>query len=290
MLSLLIPTYNYSAHNLVKTLYNQCLDLKVDFEIIVSEDGGHKFVNANNKINELQNCSYIINRKNSGRAGNVNRLLNKAQFSLKLVLDCDVKITSHDFIEKYLNFAQKHEDFACFGGIAYDMSFSDRHSLRYNYGLKREAKNADQRNKNPYKNFLTSNILLKNCNQTFDERITKYGFEDLVFSENLKSKGESIFHIDNPVIHENTERNEVFISKIETGLKTLIYLEKNNIVDTGKNKISKIYHSFSRLGLQKILIFLSEVFQKPIYDHVQKNGKPLWLFDLHRLLYFSKHY
>lgn len=271
-------------------MHDQCLDLKFDFEILVSEDGGKKFLKANRNIDNLENCKYIINSENSGRAGNVNRLLSQSQFQLKLILDCDVKIQSNVFLKKYISFSEKYKHFACSGGISYDLSIKDKNSLRYNYGLKREAKNSKQRNQDPYKHLLTSNILLKNSNQTFEERITNYGFEDMVFSENLKSKGVSVFHINNPVIHENTEQNEIFIAKIEVGLKTLIYLERNNIIDTGKNKISKIYHIFSKLHLCKILTFLSKIYQKPIYDYVKKNGKPLWLFDIYRLLYFSKHY
>ena len=75
MLSILIPCYNYSSFNLVNTLNKQCIDLKIDYEILVSEDAGEKYLEVNRKINRLDNCQYLINQINLGRAGNINRLL-----------------------------------------------------------------------------------------------------------------------------------------------------------------------------------------------------------------------
>lgn len=290
MISVLIPTYNYSCYELVNEVHKQCIKLGIVFEILVSEDGGDQFLDSNRKINKLKCATYLEHDKNMGRARNKNLLLDQSKFELKLMLDSDVFPTSKHFIRNYLDFSKKHRSFACFGGLTYDRNNSKLKNLRYNYGIQRESKPADERSKKPYKLFLTSNTLLKNCNQFFEKKITQYGFEEIVYAENLKYKDIPVFHIDNTVIHKNLESNQEFISKIEEGLQTLIYLEKRNIVNKGKNKISKLHQLFSNLYLSKILSWFYKIGQKPIYNFIKNNGKPLWLFDIYRLLYFSKHY
>ena len=289
MLSILIPCYNYYSYGLVKTLNKQCIDLKIAFEILVSEDAGNSYININQKINSLDHCQYIINQTNLGRAGNINRLLKSARYNLRLILDCDVKPLLDNFIKTYLYLAKKHNKFVCFGGIAYQAG-NLNNSLRYNYGTKREAKPAILRQHNPIKYLLTSNILLKNCNQLFDERIQTYGYEDMVFADELKLKNIKVIHLDNPVYHVNLEGNKTYLYKTQTALKTLISLEKGNILQKGNTGISKLYHNFRSFYAHGILKFFFFIFNISISKYLIKKGGPLWLFDLYKLLYFSKNY
>jgi len=290
MLSVLIPTYNYSCYKLVEELHQQCKQLDIIFEILVSEDGGHHFLESNRKINKLKYASYLEHNNNIGRARNKNLLLDQSQFNLKLMLDSDVFPKSKHFIKNYLDFSKKHQSFACFGGLAYKNKDEFRKNLRYHYGIKRESKKAAERSKEAYKLFLTSNTLLKHCGTSFEDKIMQYGFEELVFAENLKTKNIPVFHIDNNVNHENLESNQEFINKTEEGLKTLIYLEKENIVEKAKTKISKLYHASVKLYMNNVLNWLYNLSQKQIINQLNNKGKPIWLFDLYRLLYFSKHY
>lgn len=290
MLSVLIPTYNHPTYRLVHEVYKQCTELNIIFEILVSEDGGNKFFEINRKINNLNSCTYIENKKNVGRARNKNLLLEQSRFDLKLLLDSDIMPTSNHFIKKYIIFSNKHEAFACFGGLDYEKKNSMASSLRYNYGIKRECKKAFERSQEPYKLLLTSNTLLKNCNQKFEDQITKYGFEEIVFANNLKNKNIPIHHIDNTVIHLNLESNKEFINKTEEGLKTLIFLERKNIINKGETKISKLYHKLSKLYLSNLLIWIFQISKDKILLQLQNKGRPVWLFDVYRLLYFNKHY
>ncbi|RRO16455.1 glycosyltransferase family 2 protein [Flavobacteriaceae bacterium 14752] len=290
MISILIPCYNYPTYDLVNILYKQCIDLKISFEILVSEDGGKKYLDENRKINSLNNCVYIENKNNLGRVLNKNLLLKQSKFNLKLLLDSDVIPSSENFIKIYLDFSKEFKTFACFGGLSYNKTKSSKKSLRFNYGIKRECKKASVRLKKPYKLFLTSNTLLKNCEQTFEEKITNYGFEEVVFADKLKRKNIDVLHINNSVIHKNLETNEVFIKKIEEGLRTLISLEKQNIVSKGKNQVSKVYHLASKLFLSKLLSWFFERLKNPILRILIYKGKPIWLLDIYRILYFSKNY
>ncbi len=227
MLSILIPCYNYSCYQLVETLCNQCTEAGIDFEILVSEDGGHTFIAENSKINALPHSTYIVNKLNLGRAGNINRLLDRAEFKAKLIVDCDLMPKEDSFIANFSEIVNNNKPLVCFGGIAYKKS-NQTDNLRYNYGIQREAVLADERLKTPHKSLLTSNLLIVNCHLHFDQNITTYGYEDLVFAEALKEHNIPVSHIDNPMIHLNLEDNPTFLRKTETALQTLIKLENDN--------------------------------------------------------------
>ncbi|NBC56927.1 MAG: glycosyltransferase [Bacteroidetes bacterium] len=289
MLSILIPCYDYPTYDLVNVLFNQCKDLNIVFEILVSEDGGKTYLDDNKKIDNLDNCQYLINQTNLGRAGNINRLLKVSKYHLKLIVDCDVWPKTSQFISYYLNQSSKLETAICFGGIAYN-KLNKTKNLRYNYGIKRESRPATYRQKNPIKSLLTSNILLKNCFERFDERINTYGYEDLVFAQNIYEKNIDIIHTDNPVYHNNLETNEVYLSKTQNALKTLISLEQNKIIKPNLTNISKIYHAFSRLYLNGILNLSYNIMASILHKHLLVYGRPIWLFDIYKLLFFSKHY
>lgn len=290
MLSILIPCYNYPVYPLVENLYHQCKGLNISFEILVSEDAGKTNLDTNKKINQFENCQYIYNKTNLGRAGNINRLLKRAEFDLQLILDCDVWPKSNDFIEKYEKFSQQYEYVVSFGGIVYKENSNNQYSLRYNYGVAREAKDASIREKLPYKYLLTSNLLLKRCTQKFDGRILSYGYEDLVFSKDLMASVMKIRHIDNPVYHTNLEDNASYLEKTQTALRTLIKLEKRDILPKGETNISKIYHIFKFIFFHLFLNLMYSIFNRKMYKYLSRKGQPLWLFDLYKLLYFSKHY
>lgn len=290
MISVLIPTYNYSCYELVNEVHKQCMKAGIVFEILVSEDGGHQFLKSNRKINKLKCATYLEHDKNMGRARNKNLLLNQSKFELKLMLDSDVFPTSKHFIRSYLDFSKKHRSFACFGGLSYKNKDEFKNNLRYHYGIKRESKIAAERSKEAYKLFLTSNTLLKDCDVKFEDKITQYGFEEIVFAKELKDKNIPVFHIDNAVIHENLESNQEFINKTKEGLRTLIFLEHQNIIDKGKTKVTKLYHGLEKIYLRNVLNWLYNLTQKQITNRLINRGKPIWLFDVYRLLYFSKHY
>ena len=92
MLSILIPTYNYSVVNLVNQLQKQAIEAAFVFEIIVVDDFSNNLliIEQNNKINQLDFCQFIKNEKNIGRTASRNLLANKAKYESLLFLDADV--------------------------------------------------------------------------------------------------------------------------------------------------------------------------------------------------------
>jgi len=289
MLSVLIPCYNYSCYTLVERLHKQCKDLEIDFEILVSEDGGNQCIEQNSRINGLSHSDYIVNKLNLGRAGNLNRLLERAAFKSKLILDCDLMPENESFISTYIDLIKKDEPLVCFGGISYEES-NQTDNLRYNYGKKREAVVAKERLKTPHKSLLTSNLLIVNCHLHFDQNITTYGYEDLVFAENIKAHSIPVYHIDNQMLHLNLEENSTYLRKTETALQTLIKLENEGFIKPGLTRISSVRLKFSRFYLSFLLSMLYLLVNGLFKWILLRKGRPVWLFDLYKLLYFSKHY
>ena len=57
MLSILIPTYNYNVYPLVSELQRQCLESKIEFEILCQDDAS-KLLNL--KIKKLTILKIVI--------------------------------------------------------------------------------------------------------------------------------------------------------------------------------------------------------------------------------------
>ena len=91
MLSILIPTYNYSILQLVQNIHQQCIVSSIVFEIICLDDHSNfDFQLENQKINELAHCFYFKNETNLGRTRTRQILAEKAKFNWVLFLDADV--------------------------------------------------------------------------------------------------------------------------------------------------------------------------------------------------------
>ena len=77
MLSILIPTYNYSIVELVRNVQKQAIIAKIQFELIVLDDCSkdQEIINDNNLIKELDFCILYKNEKKPNHIDY--RLINK---------------------------------------------------------------------------------------------------------------------------------------------------------------------------------------------------------------------
>lgn len=224
-LSVLIPAYNYVCVNLVHGLHQQAKTLGISHEIIVADDGScySELIEANNAINDIPCCQYIIRQENVGRACIRNFLTKKSKGTWLLFLDCDMEIPNNQFLKRYM------ENTTCSvidGGIHVG---GDPDALINNIRFLYENKTApnhtaEARKRNPYKSFRTTNFMIHRAvalANPFDERFRYYGYEDVLFGKHLKNKGVDILHIDNPMVLTDYESNEVFIKKTEEAMRTL---------------------------------------------------------------------
>jgi Glycosyl transferase family 2 len=291
MLSILIPTYNYNAYPLVCELHKQCLECKINFEILCQDDFSGSELNVeNNKINLLDNSNFSTNITNLGRGKNINLLAKKAKYDWLLVMDCDTFPTQNNYIKNYidtiLNFAVK----IVFGGIAYESTKPEKEKLlRWVYGQKRESLTVAERNKNPNQT-LTSNLLVLRSVfiiNHFHESITNYGYEDLLFLSELKSKDIIVKHIQNPTYHLGLESSSIFIKKTEIAIENLVFIEENKILLSMDTKIQKTYQIMKSLRIHKFLSFAFKKLQSTFKKQLLSNNPSIFIFDLYKLGYYS---
>ncbi|MDP4239840.1 MAG: glycosyltransferase family 2 protein [Bacteroidota bacterium] len=289
MISILIPTYNYSITRLVTDLYQQALDTYVDFEIIVMEDGSTLFVEENNSVNDFEFCRHIVLKDNSGRSSVRNKLADEAKYDHLLFLDCDAEVCSSNFVAKYVAFCK--EECIVIGGTAYDPDEKDpRYSLRLAYGRQREASSAIDRSKeHAYHNFATFNFLISKSlfdKVRFDESIRGYGHEDTLFGHQLHELGYQFIHIENPIIHKGLDDNATFLRKTEEGVLNLFLLYKTQRYPFLIHE-SKLLNSFVRVYKTGMTQLFSTVFivVKPFLQYKLSSPSPsLRLYDIYKLL------
>lgn len=293
MYSVLIPTYNTDVTKLVKELHRQALELMLDFEIIVMEDGSNSFLEINNQISTLSSCRYIRLESNIGRSAARNRLADEARFDYLIFMDCDAKVQHDDYLQRYSNFFGE-ENVVVIGGTAYDSEVNDRrYSLRLSYGRKREANMLYHNRHSSYANFATFNFLIsKSVFQLirFDEGIAGYGHEDTLFGHALHAAGYTFFRIDNTLIHDGLDDNETFLRKTEESVLNLYRLYASENYPFLAND-SQLLHTFVKLSEKKLdkIIGRAGLLLRPFLRWQLCSKTPsLRLYDLYKLTYLCK--
>lgn len=229
MLSVLIPTYNYTCYQLVSDLQKQLEDSGEQYEVIVADDGSRDQVSiiANLKINDLKNCRYIRRRENIGRAAIRNFLVSEAKGEWLLFMDSDARVISKDYITTYINAIKKSEGLQIIiGGLKHtDHLPSPDVSLRYYYEKEADShRSAAERQQHPFQHLTTFNLCILRSvmlHTPFDEDCREYGYEDALLGIELEKNGAKVLHIDNPLEHLGLEPNEKYLAKVETALCTL---------------------------------------------------------------------
>ena len=286
MLSVLIPTYNYNVFPLVLELYNQCLECKINFEILVLDDGSKLFLDENQKVNSLENGRFDAVEKNIGRSAIRNLLAKKAKFNSLLFLDSDTIPIDNQFIKNYIAQINEEEEIV-YGGIKYQKQRPQKSQiLRWKYGNSREALTVEKRNKNPYLSFLTLNFLIHKSifeKVSFNETIPNLRHEDTLFSYNLMQQKIKIVHIDNPVYHFGLDDFEVAIQKENESILGLKYLTDHELLPTDYVRLSKIVAKIEKLNLIFAFAFFYKLSRFAFLKNLSNNNPSLFIFDLYRL-------
>jgi glycosyltransferase involved in cell wall biosynthesis len=290
MLSVLIPCYNFEVLSLVEKIHKQATALRIPFEIIVLDDASPICFLESRTINKLENCKYTILEKNIGRSAARNFLAKEAKYEWMLFLDADVKMVSHNFIQKYITALKTPS--IIYGGIKYQSRKPRKdHLLRWVYGRKREALSVSARKRNPYISFLSLNFVVhktifeKVC---FNDKIPNLRYEDTLFSYDLSQAKAPIVHIDNPVYHLGIDSSLRFIKKTEDALIALKYLIDQELLPHSYTKLSAFYKLMKQLRLIGPLTFVLDLFNNNLLKNLNSNSPSLFIFDLYRLCYFSK--
>ena len=289
MLSILLPTYNYDITKLAADLHQQAMEQQVDFEIIVIEDGSTQFKEENKTVGDLEFCQYIILPQNIGRSAVRNKLADEATYGHLLFIDCDAKVYTTHFIEKYISFCK--EKCVVIGGTAYDPNETNPdYSLRLEYGRKREARTVLERGKNNFStfNFLISKSILNQIR--FDESIRGYGHEDMLFGHQLHQLGYEFIQIENPLIHKGLDNNRTFLRKTEEGTRNLFLLYQTGRYPylAEESRLLNTYLRIKKSGLTRLFALKFDVTKHLFRWLLCRQSPSLLLYDLYKILFMCK--
>ncbi len=292
-LSILIPTYDYICYTLVHDLQKQCeiLDNLDKYEIIVMEDGGKDQVKsiANLKINDLPNCRYIRKKENVGRAYNINNLVKEATGDWCIIMDCDARVVSDNFIKNYISATKQHPDAdVIIGGLTNPTTQpSPKVSLRYTYEKNAEPYRTTQYcNAHPYSRFCTFNVMIKRSvilNTPFHPTFTKYGFEDIFMGVELGRKKKKIVYINNPLLHIGFDNNDIFLKKTETALTMLHKAEAMLLPHT---RIGKVLNKCKKWHIEKPIYLCYRITKPLLRRNLLSDFPNMRLFALYKLGYY----
>lgn len=295
MLSILLPSYNNVCLPLVNQLREQAEAIAgLHYEIIVADDGGENqdVKRQNEAINLMPHCRYIQRQHNVGRAAIRNFLASQAHCRYMLFMDSDVSLPSPSFLSDYLHEAElmsaRHQMFAIDGGVCVGGDATRlQYNLRYRYEKAAEPHHrAANRRLRPYEHFHTANFLCSAdvfCIAQFDARITRYGYEDVLFGKQLQQHGVAISHIECPVCLDKFESNARFLAKTETALETLHCFRAEL---KGYSIMLDHCQRLQRYNLLYIIRAWHWLFGR-LERHLIANGKPrLWLFKLYKVGHF----
>ena len=288
MLSILIPIYNYNCTALVTELHRQSEAASLEFEIICLDDGSTEEFRSSNK--ELQNLSQVHYEElgeNIGRARIRNMLADKARHKTLLFIDCDMAVSTDNFVERYMKEINGAGVIA--GGLAYDpvAPMESEHLLRWTYGREREMISLARRLKHPNASFMTGTFAIdkESFNKVkFDEGIRHYGHEDTLFGKGLLIEGIKVHHIDNPLVHRGLESTTDFIAKSETAVQTLVELVRAGKV-TDEVKLYRVYKKLKRYYLQNLFAKRFNNRKDAWLENLKSTKPDLKYFDMYRLGY-----
>ncbi|MCU7959002.1 MAG: glycosyltransferase family 2 protein [gamma proteobacterium symbiont of Bathyaustriella thionipta] len=290
-LSILIPVYNYDIAALLKVLNNQCNALKKEphIEIIVLDDGSQQKYNNQTVAAAIDRVRYIESAENKGRAATRNQLIKEATGKYLLFLDADMQPDKDDFIQQYLQQAEKHADVVC-GGISYQQNkdYSDDYAF-YLYKSKRtEALPASQRNQSPLRYLFTSNILLRaECVEQipFNTRFKDYGYEDIEWGIRLAEKY-PLIHIDNSASHMGLVSRQQVFERMRASSRNFALLLSLHPDFFSKSSAARLAACLQYLP--DFLLTFTDGLCKGLFTYLENNRLLFYVFQLDKVIRLSQ--
>jgi glycosyltransferase involved in cell wall biosynthesis len=296
MLSINIPVYNIDVKDLALQLVKQSQDMNISVEIRIYDDGSRKEIKKeNSKVSELPGVTYKEMKKNLGRAAIRNRMGFDSQYKYLLFIDADSSLVKEDYLKKYMDLATPG-CVLCGGTVYSPLKPEDKNKmLRWVYGTRREAIPASERNRKKSfiitsNNFLTDREVFNLIH--FRENLGPYGHEDTLLGYDLFTEGIQPFHIDNPVEHTGLEDSATFLNKSKEALNNLRFIS-SKVLSNDKEFSSQVtflrkYNSLTWLLPPFLLRRLFKLLQWHLDKNLTGRSPSLFLFDLYKLLYFSR--
>ena len=256
-LSVLIPAYNCSCLSLVEQLHAQLEQAGIPYEIIVGDDGSTdtSAIQANQPVNALSHCQYIVRTENTGRAVIRNFLAQTAQYEFLLLIDSDMSVVSESFIQNYL--AADCQTVVDGGIIVCGNPDELQGNLRYLYEQAEAPRHtAAERQRSPHQH---------------------------IHTKTLHQHHVPILHIDNPLGMCTFETNAAFVAKTEEGLRTL-HTFRNEL--RGFSRLLTFVSGIHLAIVRNLIRLWHQVFKKAERRNLCGSRPSLWVFKLYRLGYY----
>lgn len=289
-LSILIPTYNLAPEALTEALRRQAEALHIDYEILVLNDASddREAQAALQRMEQNGACRVIHQTVRQGRARARNILYKESSGDLLLFIDSDAMVCSDDFIARHLDDAEK-APVVCGALTNPALPTPLGCELRYKYETAAEKnghRTAAYRNLHPYERIATFQILLHRDvmeRAPFDESITEYGYEDVLFGLRLQELGIPVLHTDNALLHNGINPNTHFLTNTEGAMRTLHALPL-----TYKQRIglSRFAMRLQRLHLASPVRFLFQATRPLIRCNLLSSRPSLALFQFYKLGFY----
>lgn len=287
-LSICVPVYNFDVNELVNELRDQ-IDKGLEAEILLIDDASEKPFIENNRDLRSKVGQFIFLDKNIGRSKIRNLFLKYSNSDYLLFLDCDGKVISKNFLKNYIEYIDSKNPDVIFGGRKVsDVKPDSEYGLRWKFATERENLPVEKRVESPYLDFQTNNFVVKRSvleKVPFNEGITQYGYEDLVFSKDLHDQDIKIDHIDNPIFNNDVETNAVFLAKADQSARSLAQLIKNdkNFDRVSQIKLAKAYLFMYKTGTIYIYRLLYRIVKSRLEKKLLTGSASLRALDLYKL-------
>ena len=266
------------------------MECGIAYEIIVADDGtmadttNQYIVECNKVIGQLEGVRYIIRQENVGRSAIRNFLFSQSKGDCILFIDGDLSLDNPDFIRRY---TQAESDVVV-GGIRIGGNPEQwKGNLRYKYECAFERKNSlSDRQRRPFQSFRTTNFMVKRAvfvQHPFDEKLTHYGYEDVLWGKALEENGVQITHINAPITLTDYENNTLFIDKTEESLRTLYEYQ---MLLKGYSKLLEMKDRMVRFHLVKAILIVNKLFGEKVKMLLQGNKPSVFLFNVYKLMYY----
>lgn len=294
-LDIVIPEYNFVCTELLASLHAQCTaapQLRA-FTITVVDDASTSAATTarNREINRLPHCRFLENGVNSGRSATINKGIQSSGNELVLIIDCDAEVASPRFISDYLDFFLQNGAAAAVvcGGILTSPRYlrADNH-LRYRYETAAsKIRNLRFQRSHPYDFFSTFNVMMRRSvlrEVSFNEQLTRYGYEDTLFGLELEKKGIPVSYIDNRLIHTGIDSSQSFLEKTETALHNLH--DFRYLFGSRGTAVSRTADALRRYHLAGAVRLWHRLFGACERQNLLGSRPSLFLFKLYKLGYY----
>jgi len=270
LISVCIPVYNRSVCQLVGALVDELEQKCLPIEVVLYDDGSDEaFHQINKNLANNNSVAYFRSEQNYGRSFSRNRLAEMSEAEYLLFLDCDSLLIDDGFLEKYSNALPA--EVLC-GAHIYAESVVKGCKMHHIYGRRCEVSSLNLRNEQPYKSFYSSNFLIKRKlfkQIKFNEEIAEYGHEDTIFGIELKRRGISVVHFDNPVFNNTLDHDREFVQKQLSAVRNLVKMKADYPELYEYSSMLKLFEKYKSVLLltpKFVLKFLSFFFKRLVFS------------------------